>query len=75
MTLATAAERWWHEVGQYTEETDLEDALKWLIGQIGGKRGLHSMRDDDVAKAAAARRTHLVKAGHDDKGKQLYRPI
>ena len=40
LTLATAAERWWHEVGQYTEETDLEDALKWLIGQIGGKRGL-----------------------------------
>jgi hypothetical protein len=55
LTLATAAERWWHEVGQYTEETDLEDALKWLIGQIGGKRGLHSIRDDDAAKAVAAR--------------------
>ena len=75
LTLATAAERWWHEVGQYTAETDLEDGLKWLASQIGGKRGLHTIRDDDVAKAVAARRTHLVKAGHDDKGKQLYRPI
>ncbi|HVI13435.1 MAG TPA: site-specific integrase, partial [Pseudolabrys sp.] len=28
-----------------------------------------------MAKAVAARRTHLVKAGHDDRGKQLYRPI
>jgi len=28
LTLATAAERWSHEVGQYTEEADLEDALK-----------------------------------------------
>jgi len=27
------------------------------------------------AKAVAERRTHMVKAGHDDKGKQLYRPI
>jgi len=75
LTLAIAAERWWHEVGQYTQETDLEDALEWLVDQIGGKRGLHTIRDDDVAKAVAARRTHLVKAGHDDKGKQLYRPI
>lgn len=75
LTLATAAERWWHEVGQYTEETDLKDALKWLVGHIGAKRGLHTIRDDDVAKALAARRTRLVKAGHDDKGKQLCRAI
>jgi len=46
-----------------------------LVGQIGGKRGLHTIRDDDMAKAVAARRTHLVKAGHNDKGQQLYRPI
>ena len=75
LIFATAAERWWHEVGQYTKETDLEDALKWLTGQIGGKRALHTIRDDDIAKAVAERRTHMVKAGHDDKGKQLYRPI
>jgi len=75
LIFATAAERWWHEVGQYTKETDLEDALKWLTGQIGGKRALHTIRDDDIAKAVAERRTHMVKAGHDDEGKQLYRPI
>ena len=71
LTLATAAERWWYEVGQYTEETDLEDALKWITGQIGSKPGRHTIRDDDVAKAVAERRTHLVKAGRADKDKQL----
>jgi integrase len=75
LTLALACERWWNEVGQYTSETDLKDALAWLRDQIGGKRGLHTIRDDDVTKAVAERRKHQVKAGHDDNGKQLYRPI
>jgi integrase len=75
LTFAATCERWWDEVGQYTAETDLEEALAWLRDQIGGKRGLHAIRDDDVTKAVGERRKHLVKAGRDNKGKQLYRPI
>jgi hypothetical protein len=75
MTMARACERWWDEVGQYTQETDLKDALDWLCAVIGGARGLHTIRDDDVSKAIAERRKSVVKAGRDDKGVQLYRPI
>jgi integrase len=75
ITLAAACERWWDEVGQYTKETDLKKALAWLTDQLGGRRGLHTIRSDDVARAVAARRKHLVRAGHDPSGRQLYRPI
>src|SRR5262249_55080735 len=75
MTDGTACGRRWDVDGQYTEETDLEDALDWLCKVIGPRRGLHTIRNDDVARAVAERRKCLVKAGQDDKGKQLYRPI
>jgi integrase len=75
MTLATACARWWDEVGQYTKEVDLRKALAWLCDHIGGKRGLHTIRDDDIARAVAARRTDLVRAGRDGQGYQLYRPV
>ena len=75
MTLATACERWWDEVGQYTKETDLEKALAWLCRQIGGKRGLHTIRGDDIARAVAVRRQDSVRAGQDAHGQRLYRTV
>jgi integrase len=75
MTLATACARWWDEVGQHGKEVDLQKALAWLCEQIGGKRGLHTIRGDDIARAVAARRRDLVRAGRDEKAHQLYRPI
>src|SRR5216683_5848243 len=65
ITLAIACERWWDEVGQYTKEADLKKALGWLCDQLGGKRGLHTVRGDDIARAVAMRRKDLVRAGRD----------
>jgi len=75
MTLASATERWWDEVGSHNKEADLPKALAWLCDQIGGKRCLHSIRDDDIARAVAVRRKDVVRAGRDHKGHQVYRPI
>ncbi|MPZ36630.1 MAG: tyrosine-type recombinase/integrase [Rhizobiales bacterium] len=75
MTVAVACDRWWNEVGQHLAETDIETALHWLRDQLGPKTMLHAITADDVTKAIAERRTHMVKAGRTDKGVQLYRPI
>lgn len=75
LRLRAAADRWWAEVGQHRKETDLKSALRWLVDQIGADRFLHEIGNDDLARAMAARRTHLVKAGRDAEGNQLYRTI
>jgi integrase len=74
MTFAVAADRWWHEIGQHGQESDLKTALDWLKGQIG-TRPLHVLADDDIARAVTARRGHEIRAGQTDDGKQLMRPI
>jgi integrase len=65
MTIATAAARWWDEVGQYGAETDLgpfpseqypDRPLAWLVEQLGEKTQLDSIRDKDVAALVALRR-------------------
>jgi integrase len=75
LTLKAACDRWWSEVGQHGKESDLRGILDWLCDQIGGDRLLHTIGADDITKAVAARRQHRVKAGRDDNGKQLYRPV
>jgi integrase len=75
LTLERACERWWDEVGQHGAETDLKNALDWLCEAIGGKRPLHTIRGDDVARAVAERRKCVVRAKRDHKGVQLYRPV
>lgn len=75
MTLSLACGRWWSEVGQHGSEKDIRVALEWLSTQIGHDRPLHTITGNDLTKAIAARRTHLVRAGRDSAGKQLYRPI
>lgn len=75
LTFGAAADRWWSEVGSYGKETDLKTCLSWLKDQIGTDRPLHLIGNDDVARAVAERRQHQIKAGHDQNGKQLYRPI
>ncbi|BBB99355.1 hypothetical protein BE61_48000 [Bradyrhizobium elkanii USDA 61] len=75
MTVGVACDRWWSEVGQHGSDPDLERALDWLKGQIGPKVALHDINDDMITLAVEARRTHVMRAGRDTKGKQLYRPI
>jgi integrase len=75
MTVGQACVRWWDEVGRHGKETDLETALDWLAQQIGRDRPLHTIVGEDVARAVAARRKHTIRAGRDENGKQLYRPI
>ena len=75
LTLGVACDRWWDEVGRHGSDPDLERALEWLKGHIGPQVALHDITDDIVSKAVEARRKHVMKAGRDDKGKQLYRPI
>lgn len=75
MTLAAACARWQREVGDHLQEADLPTAIERMCRLIGPKKLLHDIRDDDVARAVAERRRDLVRAGKDDRGKQLYRPI
>jgi integrase len=75
MTLAVACDRWWEEVGRHGSDPDLKRALDWLKRQIGANVALHDVNDDMVSRAVEARRRCVMRAGHDDRGKQLYRPI
>lgn len=75
LSLILACQRWWAEVGQHLAEKDIERCLGWLCDTIGKDRPLHGIMNDDVARAVAARRNHVVRAGHDSEGRQLYRPI
>jgi len=75
MTVANAFDRWWTEIGEHLSETDLRTRLDWLRDELGAKTLLHDVTADDVTKAMTARRLHVVPAGRDDDGKQLYRPI
>lgn len=75
MTLGTACDRWWDQVGRHGSDPDLERALDWLKGQIGHHVALHTINDDMVSRAVEARRKCVMRAGRDDRGKQLYRPL
>jgi integrase len=75
LRLAAAADRWWDEIGSRKKETDLRGALDWLVEQIGPQAFLHEITNDDISRAMTERRKHVVKAGRDDEGRQLYRPI
>lgn len=74
MTFAAAADRWWAEVGRRGKEADLETAIGWLKGQLGGK-ALHLIGNADVAAAVEARREHRMNAGRTRDGRQLTRMI
>lgn len=73
--MEVACERWWNEVGQHGSDPDLRRALEWLTRQIGPKVMLHDVNDDMISQAVEARRQHVMRAGKDSRGKQLYRPI
>jgi hypothetical protein len=75
MTMGLACARWWDEVGRHGSDPDLQRALDWLAGQIGGQVALHDVNDDMISKAVEARRKCVMLAGRDAKGTQLYRPI
>jgi integrase len=75
MTAKIACDRWWDEVGRHGSDPDLERALGWLAAQIGPMVALHDINDDTVSRAVEARRRCVMRAGLDENGKQLYRPI
>jgi hypothetical protein len=75
MTVATAFDRWWDQIGRHGSDPDLERALGWLSEQLGSKVALHDINDDLVSRAVEARRRCVMRSGLDDKGKQLYRPV
>ncbi|WP_027583954.1 tyrosine-type recombinase/integrase [Bradyrhizobium sp. Ai1a-2] len=75
MTVGVACDRWWNEIGRHGSDPDIERALEWLKGQLGPQTHLHDINDDMISLATEARRQHVMKAGRDSKGKQLYRPI
>lgn len=75
MTIGTACERWWDEVGQHGSDPDLKRALDWLAAQIGPRVALHDVNDNMISLAVQARRRDVMRAGRDAKGTQLYRPL
>jgi integrase len=75
MTIERACARWWNEHGRHLNEPDAKARLDWLVAQIGPRTALHAINDDTVANLVEERRLDVRRAGVDEKGKQLYRPI
>lgn len=75
MTVGTACDRWWEEVGRHGSDPDLKRALDWLKERIGPKVTLHDINDDMISLAVQARRRDVMRSGRDSKGTQLYRPL
>lgn len=75
LTVEKAFTRWWNEVGSRGNDPDIQRALDWLKAKIGPQVYLHDITDDIVSLAVEARRRCVMKAGKDEDGKQLYRPL
>lgn len=56
MTLDMAADRYWIEIGQYSKERDLAEALQRLIDWIGPSTSIGDIDDDMLARLVARRR-------------------
>jgi hypothetical protein len=75
MTAAAACDRWWDQVGQHGSDPDLKRALDWLVEQLGPQVALHDVNDNSVSLAVEAGRKCVMRAGVDDNGNQLHRPV
>lgn len=75
MTIGTAIDRWWEEVGSHGAETDLEKLLAWLKTELKPKTPMHTIGNAEITRVINARRKHVIKSGRDSEGKQLYRRI
>lgn len=76
MTIDVAFGRYWQESGQFAASAgDIEFALDFALGELGGDTRLDETTDDHISKMVAKRRTHLTEAGKDEKGKQIWKPI
>lgn len=75
ITIDDACARYWAEHGRDLNDSGLKTALDWLVANIGPRTALHAITDDTVSKLVQARRLDVRKAGRDQDGKQLYRPI
>jgi integrase len=75
LTVGDACRRWWNEHGVHLNDPDLKVRCDWLAEKIGPEVRLHDVTDDLISELVEARRRDVMPAGHDEKGKQLYRPV
>jgi integrase len=75
LRLGDACDRWWNEVGAHGSERDLFLSLQRLKDILGPRTFLHEIKDNDLSRLVAERRQDRIRAGRDDKGAQLWRPI
>lgn len=75
LRLGAACDRWWAEVGSQGAERDMQHALGRIRDIIGDRTFLHDITDDTLSRLIAERRQDRVRAGRDDNGTQLWRPI
>lgn len=75
VTFGAVADRWWSEHGQYLRTQDIRDDVEWLKQKIGPATRLHEITNDTIARLVNERRQHRVRAGFDEKGAQLWRPV
>jgi integrase len=75
MTIEAACTRWWNEHGRHLADPALKGRLDWLVAQIGPRTPLHAISDDTVSRLVEQRKLDVRRAGCDQDGAQLYRPI
>lgn len=75
LTLRAAADRWWNEHGQHLSTISDRHDVERIVAILGPRTMLHDITDDRVARMVAERRQDLRRAGTDDDGKPLFRPI
>jgi hypothetical protein len=76
MTFRLVAEVWWERRMADSNEPDLLVWKDWCVDQLGPAKMVADIDRADIEELIARRRNHgRVKAGRDEKGKQLYRPI
>lgn len=75
LTVGAAIDRWWDEHGRHLRDHHLEAELAWLGAQLGRGTFLHDITDDTVSRLVRERRKDVVRAGRDENGIQLWRPV
>lgn len=75
LRLGDACDRWWNEVGRHGSERDMKHSLERIKDVLGPRTFLHEINDAELSRLIENRRQDRVRAGKDDKGVQLYRPI
>jgi integrase len=75
MRFGAACDYWWADIGSKNVETGLKFRLDWLCNAIGANKLLKDITPDDITRVKNERAKCVRRAGRDDRGKQLYRPL